>query len=459
MARLTKPLGDTEIRNAKAKDKPYKLYDGNGLYLYITTKGRKYWRIDYKTPLGKRATLSVGEYPAVTLSNARSQNLEVKTQLANGIDPRQYRQEQEERLKGKILFKDFIQDYLTQRKVIIKPNTFKQDYNRTHKDIIPRLGHKPIDEITYSDVKAMADAIESRKDAQGNPPREVTRRTIDLVNKILKHAKLNRIIDTVVSDDLKDLYPKAKTQHMKHVTIDELPQLLRDIDSYHGHPQTRLAIQFLAYSFCRTIELRMMKWEHLDLVNNLWRVDIDNLKVARRHVVPLSRQMIAVLEQMKPLTGQYEYVFYNTGTCQPYSEVFINNALDVLGYAGKQTGHGFRHIASTNLNELGFMGDAIEKQLAHDKKNTIRAVYNHAQHLEERRQIMQVWADFLDMLRDGGQVVDFKQARQQIEQGLITQADKNTESNTKLVNHEKLITALASKGLSSDDIAEIISNL
>ena len=250
----------------------------------------------------------------------------------------------------------------------------------------------------------MADDIESRTNNEGASPREVTRRTIDLVGNILRRAMRERLIEVNHTDGLKELYPKAKTKHMKHVELSELPKLLQDIEGYHGHDQTRLGMKFLAYSFCRTIELRMMKWEHIDFLNRLWRVDIDNLKIARKHVVPLSDQMLAVLEEMKPITGKDEYVFYHTGTHQPYSAEFINNALDNLGYGGKQTGHGFRHIASTNLNELGYMGDAIENQMAHDKKSSVRAIYNHAQHLPERLKIMQVWADFLDLLRDKGEV-------------------------------------------------------
>ncbi|NYR09948.1 site-specific integrase [Psychrobacter sp. BI730] len=211
-------------------------------------------------------------------------------------------------------------------------------------------------------------------------------------------------------------------------------------------------MKFLAYSFCRTIELRMMKWAHIDFANRLWRVDIDNLKIARKHVVPLSDQMLALLEEMKAITGQYEYVFYHTGMHQPYSEEFINNALDILGYAGKQTGHGFRHIASTNLNELGYMGDAIEKQMAHDKKSSIRAVYNHAQHLDERRKIMQVWADFLDLLRDTGEVVDFQTARQQIE-GSLT---KQIQTSLSDINSSALVKALLDKGLSNRDIKNLL---
>jgi len=195
-----------------------------------------------------------------------------------------------------------------------------------------------------------------------------------------------------------------------------------------------------------------MKWDHIDFANRLWRVDIDNLKIARKHVVPLSDQMLAVLEEMKAITGQYEYVFYHTGMHQPYSEEFINNALDILGYAGKQTGHGFRHIASTNLNELGYMGDAIEKQMAHDKKSSIRAVYNHAQHLEERRKIMQVWADFLDLLRDTGEVVDFQTARQQIESSLNNYQSDGLEA----IDKRDLIQALINKGMTKIELQKLL---
>ena len=298
----------------------------------------------------------------------------------------------------------------------------------------------------------MADEIEKRVNKNGEPPREVTRRTIDLVANVLRRAKRERLIEQNPIDDLKELYPKAKSQHMKHVDISDLPALLQAIEDYHGHDQTRLGMKFLAYSFCRTIELRMMKWSHIDFANRLWRVDIDNLKIARKHVVPLSDQMLAVLEEMKAITGQYEYVFYHTGMHQPYSEEFINNALDILGYAGKQTGHGFRHIASTNLNELGYMGDAIEKQMAHDKKSSIRAVYNHAQHLEERRKIMQVWADFLDLLRDKGEVVDFQTARQQIEKSLT----KQHQASLSDIDSDALIQALINKGLRPEDIQKFL---
>lgn len=427
----------TEIKNLKPSDKclpnrPDKYSDGNGLQLWVRSTGKKTWISAYRFH-NKQNIITLGTYPEISLAEARERNQEIRSQLAKGLDPKNELRLKKLSEQNIQLFNDYALAWLENRKTIVKPNTFKQDYNRLNKDVLPAFKGIGLQQVTFEDCKALAQRMESRKHPDGTPPREATRRTIALVEKIFKHAKMERLIEHSPIDGLKDLYPKGKTQHMKHVDLEELPALLQAIDRYHGHEQTRLGMKFLAYSFCRTIELRMMKWEHIDFINKLWRVDVDNLKVARKHVVPLSRQMLEVLEALKEVTGRYEYVFFNTGTNQPYSEEFINNALDILGYAGKQTGHGFRHIASTNLNELGYMGDAIEKQLAHDNKSSIRAVYNHAQHLKERRKIMQVWADFLDLLRDTGEVPNLQEARQQIEKSLeghktVSIADMDTES-------------------------------
>lgn len=415
-------LTDTKVRNLKPSEncttkKPDKYSDMDGLQLLVRQTGTKVWVSSYRYA-DKQHSITIGQYPQISLAEARQANADIRTQIAKGLDPKQEKRLQKYENESVQSFNDYALEWLEKRKLDVKPNTYKQDFNRLHKDVLPSFKGIPLNQVTFDDCKAMANRIDSRKHPDGTPPREVTRRTIDLLDKILTRAKMERLIPTNPIDDLKELFPKGKTKHMKHVELEELPQLLRAIDNYHGHDQTRYAMKFLSYSFCRTIELRMMKWEHIDFTNKLWRVDVDNLKVARKHVVPLSRQMLEVLESMKPITGHYDYVFFNIGTQQPYSEVFINNALSILGYDGKQTGHGFRHIASTNLNELGFMGDAIEKQLAHDKTNTIRAVYNHAQHLDERRRIMQVWADFLDLLRDKGEVPNLQEARQQIEKSI-----------------------------------------
>ncbi|AMT98171.1 MULTISPECIES: tyrosine-type recombinase/integrase [Psychrobacter] len=447
-------LSDSKIRKLKPTDKctpsrPDKYSDHQGLQLLVRSTGTKSWISAYRFD-GKQQKTTLGTYPQMSLAEARGANADIKTLVANGINPKNKKRQDRLANEQAKMFNDYALEWLEERERNVKPRTYQQDYNRMHKDVLPSFEGIALKDVTFEDCKSMADKIESRAE-KGTPPREVTRRTIDLVGNILKRAKRERLIEVNHTEGLKELYPKAKTKHMKHVELSQLPKLLQDIESYHGHDQTRLGMKFLAYSFCRTIELRMMKWEHIDFPNRLWRVDIDNLKIARKHVVPLSDQMLAVLEEMRPITGQYEYVFYHTGMHQPYSEEFINNALDILGYAGKQTGHGFRHIASTNLNELGYMGDAIEKQMAHDKKSSIRAVYNHAQHLEERRKIMQVWADFLDLLRDKGEVVDFQTARQQIESSLA-------KSENGLTKHRKniMINALLDQGLTIEDLKRFI---
>ncbi|MBH0065718.1 tyrosine-type recombinase/integrase [Psychrobacter sp. SZ93C1] len=449
-------LTDVKIRSLKPSEKctssrPDKHSDQEGLQIWVRSSGRKTWISAYRFD-GKQKNTTLGTYPQMSLAEARVANADIKALISKGINPKNKKRQEKLANEQAKMFNDYALQWLEERERNVKPRTYQQDYNRMHKDVIPSFEGIALKDVTFEDCKFVADQIESRTNVEGSPPREVTRRTIDLVSNILRRAKGERLIEVNHTEGLKELYPKAKTKHMKHVELSELPKLLQKIESYHGHDQTRLGMKFLAYSFCRTIELRMMKWEHIDFPNRLWRVDIDNLKIARKHVVPLSDQMLAVLEEMKPITGQYEYVFYHTGMHKPYSEEFINNALDILGYGGKQTGHGFRHIASTNLNELGYMGDAIEKQMAHDKKSSIRAVYNHAQHLDERRKIMQVWADFLDLLRDKGEVVDFQTARKQIEQSL-------TENNKKSlldIDSDTLIKALKSKGLSAEDIQSML---
>ena len=445
-------LSDAKIRKLKPTDKctpsrPDKYSDQQGLQLLVRSSGTRTWVSAYRFD-GKQQKTTLGTYPHMGLAEARIANANIKSLIANRINPKTKKHQDKLANEQAKMFNDYALEWLEERERNVKPRTYEQDYRRMHKDVITSFEGIALKDVTFEDCKLMADEIEGRKNNEGASPREVTRRTIDLVSNILKRAKSERLIEINHIEGLKELYPKAKTKHMKHVELSELPKLLQKIERYQGHRQTRLGMKFLAYSFCRTIELRMMKWEHIDFLNRLWRVDIDNLKIARKHVVPLSNQMLAVLEEMKPITGQYEYVFYHTGRHQPYSAEFINNALDILGYGGKQTGHGFRHIASTNLNELGYMGDAIEKQMAHDKKSSIRAVYNHAQHLDERRKIMQAWADFLDLLRDKGEVVDFQTARKQIEQSLT----ENSQKSLLDIDSDTLIKALKSKGLSAEDI-------
>lgn len=461
MARVAKKLTDTLIKKAKQADdgKPYRLYDGGGMHLRITAKGTKTWFLEYTHPItGKKNQLfKIGQYPEISLAQARDIRLELASLLEQGIDPKQHKEQQERERQNKLLLGDVVPRYLEHRAITNKPNTIKNDKNRIEKDVLPLLGKLYIDEITKADVRAMAEHIESRVNDDGTPPRETTRRTIDIVIGILKFAKSKDWITAnalkIIQDDCKELkasYPKAKGNHFKFVEIFDLPRLLNDIENYQGvrtHLQTKLGMKFLAYTFCRTQEMRFMKWSDIDWVEKVWIVEEETLKAKHsKHRVPLSKQVIEILEQLKPITGDFEYVFYNLSKHQPYSENFVTKALKNMGYHGKQTGHGFRHIASTNLNELGYMGDAIEKQMHHKGDNTIRAIYNHAQHMEERRDIMQAWANFLDMLRNGEERASFRQARKMLDAEHLRE------------NNQDLFDRLKAKGVNESEIAELLAS-
>lgn len=255
-------LTDTKLKHLKPTDKckstrPDKYSDRNGLQIWVRPTGTKSWISAYRFN-GKQQSLTIGKYPEISLQEARRKNDEIKGFIERDINPKLALRKLKHEKRNAVMFNDYALTWLAERKTIVKERTYQQDYNRLHKDVIPSFQDIPLKDANFDHCKAMADVIESRLNADGNPPREVTRRTIALVEQIFKRAKLERLIQSNPAADLKELYPKAKSQHMKHVDIDELPQLLRDIENYHGHDQTRLAMKFLAYSFCRTIELRMM---------------------------------------------------------------------------------------------------------------------------------------------------------------------------------------------------------
>lgn len=449
MTRKANPLTNTQVQKTKADpDKITRLYDGNGLHLAISPKGVKTWYVSYTHPTTgkKNQSHKIGRYPAISLADARTLTADVQELLAQGIDPSTHAKTQKLKAQNKILMNAFADEYLAYITPHSKPRTIKGDKQRIDKDIKPLLGHIAIDEITKDDIRAMADSIERRTKPNGQPPRETTRRTLAIVGRILKLAKVRGLVGDVVGADVLENYPKIKGEHFKFVEIDALPRLLQDISTYQGDTQTRLAMRFLAYTFCRTGEMRFLQWKHIDWVEQVWNVDISTLKRHARHKVPLSRQVMEILEQLKSITGGESYVFWNATTMQPYSENFVNNALKNMGYRGKQSGHGFRHIASTNLNELGYMGDAIERQMHHKGDNTIRAIYNHAEHMDERRDIMQAWANFLDML-ERGERVSFRQARAMLD------AQHSQD------RHKAVFDKLKAKGLDDDEIRRLLSDL
>lgn len=432
MARTTKPLTFTEVDKAKPKEKAYKLYDGDGLHLAISPKGLKTWRLEF-TYDSKKDTYTIGHYPAVSIADARQKVLEVKELLAKGIHPKAHHKQTQLNSKAKQTFKDFTATYLIHRKSEVEPRTLRDNTAKIEKYVYPIIGHLSLDDINKSHIKELAQHIESHK-KDGKPPRETTRRTLDLVSQILKDAIRKDIIKDNATLGVKSDYPKIKGEHYPHVDIFELPRLLNDIDRYPTII-TREILKFLAYTFCRTQEMRLMKWADIDWDNRIWQVNQETLKSKyKSHFVPLSDQVIDILHTMQIYTGAYEYVFYNKKTHQPYSEEVANQALERMGYKGKQTGHGFRHIASTHLHALGYHSDAIELQLHHELEGEIKQTYNHAQHHDLRREIMQAWANFLDHIKQHG-FDSYQQARLRLDnQNTIPHAKEIHDTIAKLKN-------------------------
>ncbi|RVU82955.1 DUF4102 domain-containing protein [Leucothrix sargassi] len=393
------PLTDTQIRKLKPSEKctpnrPDKYSDGNGLQLWVRHTGNKVWISAYRY-LDKQQSLTLGKYPALGLADARVKNAEIKNLLANGIDPKAEKQKQTAIKKGVNLFSTIAQQWHDDRQAHIKPSTYTRDHSQYIRDIKPYIGNMDIADITAPDILDIANRIEARGAG------DMARRAIQQIGQIYSHAiRLGKIKHNPATGLTKVLKPRQQ-QHHARIKINELPTLLKDIDSDSGELLTKLGLYFLCYTFVRTNELRFMEWSEIDYQAQLWRIPAERMKMKRPHIVPLSRQALAILDQIKALNLSNKYVFFNISTKKPLSENAFLNALERMGYKGRMTGHGFRGLASTTLHERQYMHEAIELQLAHDKENKISKAYNGAEHLPYRIKMMNEWADFVDNLKAG----------------------------------------------------------
>ncbi len=399
-------LTDTAIRNAKFKGKNYKLSDGtgNGFYVLVKKAG-KYFRFDFRFEK-KRKTLALGVYPDVSLSLARERLAEARAQLAEGIDPCAYRKTQKA-LDDDNAANSF--ETIAREWVAKKSSTWTDEYAKTiikrlETNIFPWLGKKPIVKITASDLLKVLRRIEERGAI------ETAHRIKQTCGQIFRYAIASDRAERDPSTDLRGALSSTKPESMATITDPrQIAGLLRVIEDYKGTFITRYALRFAPLTFVRPGELRHAEWEEFDFDQAEWKIPAEKMKMRVTHIVPLSRQAIAVLKELEPLTGKGRYVFPSLRTGdRPMSENTVNSALRRMGYSKEEmTGHGFRAMASTLLHEQGWPSDIIERQLAHRERNSVKAVYNHAQHLAERRKMMQVWADYLDSLKEGGKIIPF----------------------------------------------------
>ncbi|MGL4588081.1 MAG: tyrosine-type recombinase/integrase [Acinetobacter ursingii] len=385
-------LTDAQVRKIKPLDKKKRYSDEKGLYLEVTPAGGRFWRIKYRFN-NRESTLTIGSYPEISLAQARRARDEARIQLYNNIDPNAAKNERLQQLDESTLFKVLAMEWMEDRKAVIKEATYLRDLSVFEKDLFPDLGDMPIDQIKGKDVLACAKKIEARG------AQEMAKRSIPLAGRIFRFAIRKGIIENDPTPHLGEALKPRKVKNMARIDISEFPAFLERMDRYHGSPIIRSALQLMTLTFVRTAELRMMEWKEIDYKNCLWRIPAHKMKMAQPHIVPLSRQALELLEGLKPLTGNKQYVFYNYSTAKPISSNALLCAIRTMGYNGKMTGHGFRGLASTTLHEQSYMHDAIEIQLAHKVGNAVSQAYNHAQHLDYRIKMMQEWSDFIDGLR------------------------------------------------------------
>ncbi|WP_335956781.1 tyrosine-type recombinase/integrase [Acinetobacter bereziniae] len=386
-------LTDAQVRKIKPIDKKKRYSDEKGLYLEVTPSGGRFWRLKYRFN-GRESTLTIGSYPEISLAQARRVRDEARIQLYNNIDPNAVKNDRLQQADESTLFKSLAMEWMEDRKAVIKEATYLRDLSVFEKDLFPALGNMTIDQIKGKDVLACAKKIEARG------AQEMAKRSIPLAGRIFRFAIRKGLIENDPTPHLGEALKPRKVKHMARLDISEFPPFLERMDRYHGNPMIKTAIQLMTLTFVRTAELRMMEWDEINFETKLWRIPAEKMKMAQPHIVPLSKQAIELIEGLRQLTGNKQFVFYNHSTAKPMSSNALLCVIRNLGYAGKMTGHGFRGLASTTLHEQGYMHDAIEIQLAHTVGNAVSQAYNHAQHLEYRTKMMQEWSDFIDGLRN-----------------------------------------------------------
>jgi integrase len=396
------PLTDPTIRTAKPGEKPRRLFDGGGLYLEVAPAGGKGWRLKYRFA-GREKRISLGVYPAVGLREARDRRDSARKQLAAGIDPSAARKAQ------KVAEADSFEAVAREWYVKHAPRWGLGHADNTirclERDVFPWLGIRPVGKVTAPELLACLRRIEARGAI------ETAHRALQNCGRVFRYAIATGRAERDTAADLRGVLPPAKEKHHAAITDPKaIGGLLRAIDGYQGAFVTQCAMRLAPLTFVRPGELRAAAWSEINLEGDEWRIPAAKMKMRAVHIVPLSHQAVAILRELHPLTGSGRYVFPSLRTAaRPMSETTMNAALRRMGYAkDEMTGHGFRSMASTLLNEQGWPRDAIERQLAHGDRDTVRAAYNYAEHLPERRKMMQAWADYLDSLQNGAEVVPLR---------------------------------------------------
>lgn len=405
MPRKVTPLTDSAIKTAKPKEKLYKLTDGLGLYLDIKPTGSKLWRFKYRFAGKDMTPLSFGAYPELSLAKARQRRDIARQQIAEGIEPGEQKKAARQAQKATgLTFEILAREWFAYNAPRWAESTRYKANLYLENDLIPVIGARPIKAVTRPELVELVRKVEARGtlNAAG--------KIRQWLHQIFRYGLARGVVDSNPATDLDVVAAPAKAaRHHPHISFAELPELLGKIDSTNINILTRCAIRLLTLTAVRPGELRTAPWSEFDLDTATWTIPKERMKARRPHVVPLPRQAVVILRQLEEISGGYPLLFPGQqNTARPMSENTINKALRLMGYKDRQTGHGFRHLLSTELNGRGYNRDWIERQLAHGDSDEIRDTYNHANYLEQRREMMQAWADSIDALCAGANVVSIK---------------------------------------------------
>lgn len=377
-------LTDRKVKSIKPDSKAKKYADGEGLYLFVSKAGAKVWRMKYRMH-GKEDTLVIGNYPEISIAQAREAKAEARALLRQGINPKL-----QKHTEGKV-FADYFYEWNDRRIDTVSAGTHRRTTQRMERNALKIIGHVPVDSITYHEHISR---IIKKLEGQGK-----LYTAKDIVSTI------SRVFEWLNDENITAINPaRGKTRNVKsyqvkhhpHLTAEELPEFLHAVNSYQGYPVARLATLFLLHTFVRTKEMRFATWQEFDIENAVWNIPAERMKMRRKHIVPLSSQVIALLHQIREYKGVHDWVFPSKIAPEnPISEVSVLTVINQIGFKGRVDGHGLRGTASTILNERGFNRDHIEKQLAHEDAS-VRGMYNHAEYLPQRTELMRLWSGMLD---------------------------------------------------------------
>jgi integrase len=403
-------LTNMAVTNAKPRTLAYKMADGKGLYLKVLKTGGKSWRYDYKiknhnTQAIKNGTLVYGLYPNVGLAEARELHATAHRLVSQGIDPSEDKKEKKRKhwQERELKFVDVANEWLEKRKSEIKPATHSGIVKRLQNDVLPEIGEIPMVDLDAQDILRMLKRVESRG-------------AVDMVKRIRQHCsqilKYGVAIGKAERDftlDIRDALATQKTQHHPALEPHEIPELLRALERNEArlYPQTRMALEMLMLTFVRPIELASAEWDHIDFESKRWLIPAERMKMGFDHVVPLSSQVLKILQKMRVENGKRQYVF--TKVTNPRDHMHrdtLSKAVRSLGFTGRHTAHGFRAMARTAIREkLEFDSEIIERQLAHSPSGSLGRAYDRTQFIEQRTKMMQGWADYLDEIGQHGTII------------------------------------------------------